>query len=74
MPGQACSSKIGQMKTLELRKRAKRTLGAKFSIKEYHNTVLGSGSIPRALLSGFPPQPDITRYPCAPAPHLIFMM
>jgi len=50
MPGQACSYKIGQMKILELRERAKTALGAKFSIKEYHNVVLGSGSIPLALL------------------------
>jgi uncharacterized protein (DUF885 family) len=50
MPGQACSYKIGQMKILELRERAKAALGTKFSIKEYHNVVLGSGSIPLALL------------------------
>jgi uncharacterized protein (DUF885 family) len=50
MPGQACSYKIGQMKILELRERAKAALGGKFSIKEYHNVVLGSGSIPLALL------------------------
>jgi uncharacterized protein (DUF885 family) len=50
MPGQACSYKIGQMKILELRDRASAALGGKFSIKEYHNVVLGSGSIPLALL------------------------
>jgi uncharacterized protein (DUF885 family) len=50
MPGQACSYKIGQLKILELRERAKRVLGARFSIKGYHNVVLGSGSIPLALL------------------------
>jgi uncharacterized protein (DUF885 family) len=50
MPGQACSYKIGQMKILELRERAKTALGRRFSIKEYHNVVLGSGSIPLALL------------------------
>lgn len=50
MPGQACSYKIGQMKILELRERAKSALGARFSLKEYHNVVLGSGSIPLALL------------------------
>jgi uncharacterized protein (DUF885 family) len=38
------------MKILELRERAKTALGAKFSIKEYHNVVLGTGSIPLALL------------------------
>ena len=50
MPGQACSYKIGQTKILELRERAKTALGGGFSIKEYHNVVLGSGSIPLALL------------------------
>jgi uncharacterized protein (DUF885 family) len=50
MPGQACSYKIGQLKILELRENARRTLGAKFSLKEYHNTVLGNGAIPLALL------------------------
>lgn len=38
------------MKILELRERAKTALGAKFSIKEFHNVVLGSGSIPLAML------------------------
>jgi uncharacterized protein (DUF885 family) len=38
------------MKILELRERAKTALKGKFSIKEYHNVVLGSGSIPLALL------------------------
>jgi uncharacterized protein (DUF885 family) len=50
MPGQACSYKIGQMKILELREMARRSLGAKFSLKDYHSTVLGNGSIPLALL------------------------
>jgi uncharacterized protein (DUF885 family) len=50
MPGQACSYKIGQMKILELREEAKKTMGAKFSLKAYHNVVLGNGSIPLTLL------------------------
>ena len=40
MPGQACSYKIGQLKILELRTRAKKELGEKFSLREFHNTVL----------------------------------
>jgi uncharacterized protein (DUF885 family) len=51
MPGQACSYKIGQMKILELREEAKKTMGAKFSLKAYHNVVLGNGSIPLTLLA-----------------------
>ncbi len=50
MPGQACSYKIGQMKILELREEAKGAMGAKFSLKEFHNIVLGNGSIPLMLL------------------------
>jgi uncharacterized protein (DUF885 family) len=50
MPGQACSYKIGQLKLLELRESVRRTLGAKFSLKEYHDVVLGNGSIPLMLL------------------------
>ena len=50
MPGQACSYKIGQMKILELREEAKKALGAKFSLKQYHNLVLGNGRLPLTLL------------------------
>jgi uncharacterized protein (DUF885 family) len=50
MPGQACSYKIGQMKILELREEAKKKMGAKFSLKAYHNVVLGDGQVPLTLL------------------------
>jgi len=49
-PGQALSYKIGQLKIQELRSRAKEALGAKFDIREYHNQVLNSGSLPLVLL------------------------
>jgi len=49
-PGQACSYMIGQLRILELREKAKKELGAKFSIKEFHNLVLGGGSMPLAVL------------------------
>jgi uncharacterized protein (DUF885 family) len=49
-PGQALSYKIGQLKIRELRARAEKALGEKFSIKEFHNQVLGSGSLPLVLL------------------------
>ena len=45
-PGQACSYKIGQMKILELREEARKAMGAKFSLKAYHNLVLGNGTLP----------------------------
>ena len=51
-PGQACSYKIGELKLLELRERAKRSLGDKFSIKEFHNVVLRTGGVPLAVLEG----------------------
>jgi uncharacterized protein (DUF885 family) len=52
MPGQACSYKIGMLKILELRRKAERELGAKFSLKEFHNVVLKTGSVPLDVLVG----------------------
>lgn len=49
-PGQALSYKIGQLKIIELRKRAENQLGDKFDIREYHNQVLETGCVPLALL------------------------
>ncbi len=51
-PGQACSYKIGQLKLLELRDNARRALGPKFSLKEFHTVVLRNGSLPLAILEG----------------------
>ena len=50
IPGQACSYKIGQLKILELRDRARAALGEKFSLKEFHNTVLRAGIVPLSVL------------------------
>jgi uncharacterized protein (DUF885 family) len=49
-PGQALSYKIGQLKIIELRKRAEASLGDAFDIKEFHNQVLETGCIPLQLL------------------------
>jgi uncharacterized protein (DUF885 family) len=49
-PGQALSYKIGQLKIMELRKKAETTMGDKFDIKEFHNQILETGSVPLALL------------------------
>ncbi|MBY0487255.1 MAG: DUF885 domain-containing protein [Flavobacteriaceae bacterium] len=50
IPGQALSYKIGQLKIIELRKKAEKELGNKFDIKKYHQIVLESGVMPLALL------------------------
>ncbi len=50
MPGQALSYKIGQLKILELRKKAEEQLGDKFNIKDFHNIMLKNGCVPLNLL------------------------
>ncbi len=50
IPGQALSYKIGQLKIIELRKRAESGLGKKFDIKAFHANVLESGVLPLELL------------------------
>ena len=49
-PGQATSYKMGMLKILELRKKAKDTLGKKFDIKEFHTIVLDQGIVPLFIL------------------------
>ncbi|MET0534557.1 MAG: DUF885 domain-containing protein, partial [Steroidobacter sp.] len=49
-PGQACAYMIGQLKILELRDRARDTLGDKFLPQQFHNVVLRSGTVPLELL------------------------
>ena len=50
IPGQALSYKVGQLKIMELRKKAEKELGPKFDIKVFHQKVLESGVMPLALL------------------------
>ena len=49
-PGQALGYKIGQLKIIELRARAKKELGSKFDIRSFHDTVLDAGALPLDLL------------------------
>jgi len=49
-PGQALAYKIGQMKILELRDKAKAALGAKFDIRAFHDQVIDAGALPLDVL------------------------
>jgi uncharacterized protein (DUF885 family) len=49
-PGQALGYKMGQLKILELREKAKAALGPKFDIKVFHDEVLDSGALPLDVL------------------------
>jgi uncharacterized protein (DUF885 family) len=49
-PGQACAYKVGQLKILELRERAKAALGPKFDLKDFHAVVLENGGVPLTVL------------------------
>ena len=49
-PAQSLSYKIGQLKILDLRHLAEERLGARFDIKEFHDAVLGAGSLPLDML------------------------
>ncbi len=50
MPGQATAYKIGQLKILELRERAKKELGPSFDIRDFHEVILSGGALPLNLL------------------------
>ena len=50
LPGQALAYKMGMRKLVDLREKAKKSLGSKFDIRKYHDAVLGVGSLPLDVL------------------------
>ena len=49
-PGQALSYKIGMLKILELREKAKEKMGQNFNIKSFHSIILDQGIVPLFIL------------------------
>jgi len=49
-PGQALAYKIGQLKMLELRRKAEQALGGDFDIRAFHDALLGGGALPMEVL------------------------
>ena len=45
-PGQALGYKLGSLKIVELRDRARQQLGDRFDIREFHDQILGAGALP----------------------------
>ncbi len=49
-PGQACAYKIGMLRIVELREKAKQKLGDHFDIRDFHDVVLKNGAMPLSIL------------------------
>ncbi len=51
MPGQATAYKVGMIEIQQMRARAESELGDKFDIRAFHDTILGGGALPLAMLN-----------------------
>jgi uncharacterized protein (DUF885 family) len=49
-PGQACSYMVGKLTILRLREKARKALGPRFDIRQFHDAVLLAGSMPLTVL------------------------
>ncbi len=49
-PGQATAYKVGMIEILRLRQEARDALGDRFDLRDFHDVVLGSGSLPLTAL------------------------
>src|SRR5207248_2000103 len=49
-PGQALAYMVGRLEMLRIRAEAELRLGGRFDIRDFHDTVLGHGSLPLSTL------------------------
>jgi uncharacterized protein (DUF885 family) len=50
IPAQALAYKIGSLKMIELRRNAQQQLGPRFDVRQFHEWIIGSGSMPLPIL------------------------